>query len=87
LTKWLLRCTRCGRTWILEVSFDLTKLSTGKLYHYCPYCKQNTFHEVIKRIEDEEFTALRKVVERYVRENDEERGSEQSVRRPVSADS
>ena len=77
MTKWLLRCTRCGRTWILEVSFDLTKLSGGRLYHYCPYCKRNTFHEIVKRIEDEEFTALRKIVERYVRESDEERGSEE----------
>ncbi|WP_048061479.1 hypothetical protein [Hyperthermus butylicus] len=54
MTKWLLRCTRCGRTWVLEVSFDLTKLSNGRLYHYCPYCKQNTFHEVMKRVEEDE---------------------------------
>ncbi len=48
MTKWLLRCTRCGRTWVLEVSFDLS--SMGKIYHYCPYCRMNTFHVVVSRI-------------------------------------
>jgi len=52
MTKWILRCTKCGNEWILEVSFDLTKLESGKLYHYCPYCRHNTFHEVVKRLED-----------------------------------
>ncbi|BES82124.1 hypothetical protein PABY_16910 [Pyrodictium abyssi] len=53
MTKWLLRCTSCGNTWELEVSFDLTKLSSGKLYHYCKYCKRNTFHEIVERREEE----------------------------------
>ena len=48
----MLRCTRCGRTWILEVSFDLA--SMGRIYHYCPYCRRNTFHEVVRRIEEDE---------------------------------
>ncbi len=51
MTKWVLRCTRCGRTWVLEVSFDLA--SMGRIYHYCPYCRRNTFHEVVEKIEDE----------------------------------
>ncbi|WP_244403833.1 hypothetical protein [Pyrolobus fumarii] len=46
-----MRCTRCGRTWILEVSFDLA--SMGKLYHFCPHCRRNAFHEVLQRIEDD----------------------------------
>ncbi len=48
MTKWLLRCTRCGRTWVLEVSFDLA--SMGRIYHYCPYCRMNTFHVVVARL-------------------------------------
>ncbi|KSW11894.1 hypothetical protein CF15_03595 [Pyrodictium occultum] len=53
MTKWLLRCTTCGNTWELEVSFDLTKLSSGKLYHYCRYCKRNTFHEILERVDED----------------------------------
>jgi ribosomal protein L44E len=72
-----LRCTRCGKTWVLEVSFDLTKLSGGKLYHYCPYCKRNTFHEVIKRLEDDELAVLKEAVRREANTGgDEERGAE-----------
>ncbi len=51
MTKWKLKCTECGREWILAVSYDLA--SMGKIYHYCPYCKKNTFHTVLERIEDE----------------------------------
>lgn len=57
MTKWLLRCTKCNNTWSLEVSFDLTKLAEKRLYHYCPYCEKNTFHEVLERIEDEKVVA------------------------------
>jgi uncharacterized protein YpbB len=57
MTKWLLRCTKCNNTWFLEVSFDLTKLAEKRLYHYCPYCEKNTFHEVLERIEDEKVVA------------------------------
>ncbi len=49
VTRWLLRCVECGRTWYLEVSFDLTKLSSRRLYHFCPHCRRNTFHEVVTR--------------------------------------
>ncbi len=51
-TRWKLRCTECGRIWYLEVSFDLTKLATRRLYHYCPYCRRNTFHEILGREDD-----------------------------------
>jgi len=52
MTKWILQCTRCKREWTLEVSFDLTKLKNSRLYHYCPYCRRNTFHEVKGRSEE-----------------------------------
>ena len=50
MTSWRLRCTECGREWILKVSYDLK--SMGRIYHYCPYCKKNTFHIVVERVED-----------------------------------
>ncbi len=50
MTRWKLRCVECGREWILPVSFRLDKM--GKLYHFCPYCKKNTFHVVIERVEE-----------------------------------
>ena len=50
MTTWRLRCTECGREWTLKVSYDLASL--GKIYHYCPYCKRNTFHIVLERVED-----------------------------------
>lgn len=46
-TVWLLRCTQCGRDWILPVSFNLEEM--GRLYHFCPYCRENTFHIVVQR--------------------------------------
>ncbi len=49
-TVWLLRCTECGRSWKLPVSFNLYEL--GKLYHYCPYCRKNTFHIIVERLEE-----------------------------------
>ncbi len=50
MTRWRLRCVECGREWVLPVSFRLDKM--GKLYHFCPYCKRNTFHVVIERVEE-----------------------------------
>ncbi len=52
MTRWLLRCTKCGNTWELEVSFDLLKLKDRRLYHYCKYCGENTFHEILGKLED-----------------------------------
>ena len=52
MTRWVLRCVECGKTWVLAVSFRLDKM--GKLYHYCPHCKRNTFHVVIERVEEGE---------------------------------
>ncbi len=50
VTKWKLQCTECGRVWIFKGSFDLE--SMGRIYHYCPYCKRNTFHIVLGRVDD-----------------------------------
>lgn len=47
---WRLRCLECNREWILPVSFDLN--SMGTIYYYCRYCKRNTFHKVIEKIEE-----------------------------------
>ncbi len=44
---WILRCRECGTIWILEVSFDISDMD--KVYHYCPKCKKNTFHDVLGR--------------------------------------
>ena len=45
---WVLRCRSCGRVWVLEVSFDIGGMK--QLYHYCPYCKRNTFHDILGRV-------------------------------------
>uniref|UniRef100_A0A7C4NKR7 Uncharacterized protein n=1 Tax=Ignisphaera aggregans TaxID=334771 RepID=A0A7C4NKR7_9CREN len=49
-TGWLMRCTACDSTWVLEVSFDIR--DTKSIYHYCTKCKRNTFHEVLMRVEN-----------------------------------
>lgn len=51
MTRWRLRCVECGREWVLPVSFRLDKMA--RVYHFCPYCKRNTFHIVIGRVEEE----------------------------------
>ncbi|MEB3807185.1 MAG: hypothetical protein GSR73_06695, partial [Desulfurococcales archaeon] len=48
MTRWKLACTECGRTWELPVSFRLDKM--GRIYHFCPYCKRNTFHIVLGKV-------------------------------------
>ena len=45
MTKWYLRCRTCKNTWALKVSYSLKDMT--KLYHYCPYCKKNTFHDIL----------------------------------------
>ena len=46
---WIVRCRECGKVWLLEVSFDISDLD--KLYHYCQYCRKNTFHDILGRAE------------------------------------
>ncbi len=48
MTKWLLKCEKCGNEWMLDVSFDLEKI--GRIYHYCKICRKNTFHKVLGRV-------------------------------------
>ncbi len=52
MTGWTLRCIECGKTWTLRVSFNLEDM--GRLYHYCPHCRRNTFHVVEGRVDEEE---------------------------------
>lgn len=49
---WVLKCTECRNSWKLLVSFPL-KQEYSKLYHFCPHCNRNTFHEVIEYREEE----------------------------------
>ncbi|BAN89560.1 formamidopyrimidine-DNA glycosylase [Aeropyrum camini] len=47
MTGWILKCSQCGREWVLPVSFRLNEI--GRLYHFCPYCRENTFHTTVGR--------------------------------------
>ena len=52
MTKWLLKCTRCGIESYLDVAFDLTIF--GSILHlYCPRCRTNTEHKVLGYIDDD----------------------------------
>ncbi len=51
MTYWVLRCRTCGTTWKLLVSYPLKK-EYKQLYHYCPACRKNTFHEILEYHED-----------------------------------
>ncbi len=45
MTKWLLRCTKCGNVRVLEVGYDLRAFK--KMYIFCPKCRRNTHHEIV----------------------------------------
>ncbi len=49
MTSWRLRCTKCGFVWVLKVSYNISDMD--KIYHYCPKCKKNTFHEILERLD------------------------------------
>ncbi|MCS7107371.1 MAG: hypothetical protein NZ902_04635 [Acidilobaceae archaeon] len=49
MTKWRLKCEECSREWELEVSFDLSEFS--RLYHYCRFCRKNTYHAILAKID------------------------------------
>jgi len=51
MTYWILKCKTCGKEWKLLVSYPLKKEFT-ELFHYCPYCKRNTYHEIIEYVEE-----------------------------------
>ncbi len=46
MTRWVIKCTRCGLERELDVGFDLTPFRNG-LYIYCTKCRMNTFHVVL----------------------------------------
>ncbi|GGP22579.1 hypothetical protein GCM10007981_19210 [Thermocladium modestius] len=46
MTKWMIRCTRCGTEMEFNVAFDLSKLN-GHLFIYCNKCKANTEHDIL----------------------------------------
>lgn len=48
---WVLKCRECGIEWKLHVSFPLKK-EFKQLYHYCPSCGRNTFHEILVYVEE-----------------------------------
>lgn len=52
MTKWILKCLRCGIDCYLDVGFDLTQFGSV-LYLYCPRCKQNTEHKILGYIDDD----------------------------------
>lgn len=46
MTRWVIKCTRCGTERELDLGFDLRPLKDS-LYIYCPRCKMNTTHRVL----------------------------------------
>jgi phage terminase large subunit GpA-like protein len=63
VTRWLIRCDRCGTESTLNVGFDLTNLGS-KLYIYCEHCRRNTEHTVLGYYDDDtgEFTPFEKAL-------------------------
>jgi hypothetical protein len=45
VTKWVLRCTRCGGERTLDVAFDLASMGS-RIHLYCRSCRSNTEHLV-----------------------------------------
>lgn len=52
----MLKCRECGVEWSLLVSFPLRK-EFKQLYHYCPRCGRNTFHDILDYREEDDFTS------------------------------
>ncbi|MCY0868768.1 MAG: hypothetical protein OWQ48_06040 [Desulfurococcus sp.] len=48
---WIVKCSECGVERKLLVAFPLNK-EFKKLYHYCPNCGRNTFHEILRYVEE-----------------------------------
>ncbi len=51
MTVWILKCKECGADKEVDLGFNLYKL--GKVYIYCENCGRNTFHEIVKCLEEE----------------------------------
>jgi hypothetical protein len=56
MTRWLLRCTACGRERALEVGFNLLVFG-GKIYLYCKSCKANREHLILGCVEPADICA------------------------------
>jgi len=50
MTVWILECTKCKTIREVDLGFNLYKIE--KLYIYCSKCKQNTFHKIVKHLEE-----------------------------------
>lgn len=63
VTKWLIKCDRCGEKVIFNVGFDLTNVGS-KLYIYCEKCHRNTEHTVLGYYDDDtgEFISFEKAL-------------------------
>lgn len=63
MTRWLLRCDRCGKESVFNVGFDLTNFGS-KLYLYCDRCRRNTEHTVLGYYDDDtgEFVPFEKAL-------------------------
>jgi len=46
MTKWILRCSRCGNERSLDVAFDMAAMG-GRIYLYCKRCGSNTEHIIM----------------------------------------
>ncbi|OYT26892.1 MAG: hypothetical protein B6V02_00880 [Thermoprotei archaeon ex4572_64] len=52
MTRWIIRCTRCGVEKQFNVAFDLT-IYGSSIWLYCKNCKANTEHKVLGFIDDD----------------------------------
>jgi len=50
MTKWLLKCTSCGRINKLDLGYNLYEFK--RIYVFCEHCNKNTFHEIIGHEEE-----------------------------------
>ena len=52
MTRWLIKCDKCGEESIFNAGYDLTNLGS-KVYMYCGRCRRNTEHTVLGYYEDD----------------------------------
>ncbi len=64
MTRWVLKCTRCGYEHTFNVGYDLTVMG-GRLYLYCEKCRRNTEHVVLGYMDEEtgEFVPFEKALQ------------------------
>ncbi|MCS7128208.1 MAG: hypothetical protein N3E36_03410 [Sulfolobales archaeon] len=49
MPHWMLKCTECKTVWELNVAYNLREYR--RLYHYCPRCGRNTFHDILEYVD------------------------------------